>query len=166
MSNRPVVCAILTSLAVSGSGCGLVMGGGSRQVVRATSSPDGALVTTSPETAETRTPAALNLERKNSYVLTFTKEGYAPAKAELQRSTRAGIVVADVLLTGLIGVVVDAATGSWYKLSPEVVTVALEKVADVPGPDRIEVTVRTGGKSHDRLDVTATVPVEVSVEGK
>ena len=165
MRNRAVVCVVLVSLSVSGSGCGLMMGG-SRQVVRAASSPEGAMVTTSPETAETRTPAALNLERKNSYVLTFTKEGYAPAKAELQRETRVGIVIADVLLTALIGVVVDAATGAWYKLSPEVVTVAMEKIADVPGPDRIEVTVQTSGKKHDRLDVRATEPVSVSVEGK
>jgi len=164
MKNRAVVCAVLLSLVVSVSGCGLVMGG-SRQVVRATSSPDGAMVKTSPETAETRTPAALNLERKNSYVLTFTKEGYAPAKAELQRGTRVGIIIADVLLTGLIGVIIDAATGAWYKLSPEVVTVAMEKTAAVPGPDRIEVTVRAGGKKHDRLDVTATETVSVIVEG-
>jgi hypothetical protein len=163
MRNRAIACAVLLSLAVSLSGCGLIFGG-SRQVVRATSSPDGALVKTSPDTAETRTPAALNLERKNSYVLTFTKEGYAPAKAELQRETRVGIIVADVLLTGLVGVIIDAATGSWYKLSPEVVTVAMEKTAAVPGPDRIEVTVRASGTKHDRLDVTATEPVTVSVE--
>lgn len=165
MRNRAVACAVLLSLAVSASGCGLVMGG-SRQVVRAVSTPAGAAVTTSPETAETMTPAGLNLERKNSYVLTFTKEGYAPAKAELQRGTRVGIVIADVLLTGLIGVIVDAATGAWYKLSPEVVTVAMEKIAAVPGPDRIEVTVTAGGRKHDRLDVTATEPVSVAVEGK
>ena len=165
MRNRAVACAVLFSSVVTLSGCGLIFGG-SRQVVRATSSPDGAMVKTSPDTAEARTPAALNLERKNSYVLTFTKEGYTPARAELQRETRVGIIVADVLLTGLVGVIIDAATGSWYRLSPEVVTVAMEKTADIPGPDKIEITVRASGKKHDRLDVTATEPVSVSVEGK
>ena len=101
MRNRAVVCVVLVSLSVSGSGCGLMMGG-SRQVVRAASSPEGAMVTTSPETAETRTPAALNLERKNSYVLTFTKEGYAPAKAELQPArSRARARHGDILRRGV-----------------------------------------------------------------
>jgi hypothetical protein len=64
---EPPCAQFLLPLVVSLSGCGLVMGG-SRQVVRATSSPAGAMVTTTPQTSEVSTPAALSLERKNSYV--------------------------------------------------------------------------------------------------
>ncbi len=121
------------------SGCGLVFGG-TRQVIRATSSPDGASVTMSPGTSDYKTPASMSLERKNNYSLTFSAPGYTAQKFEIQHDVRVGIVVADVLLTGLIGVVVDAATGAWYKLSPEVASVTLTKAtADAPGPGEIHV---------------------------
>jgi hypothetical protein len=48
-------------------------------------------------------------------------------------------VIADVLLTGLIGVVVDAATGGWSKLTPETANVTLTKVAGIDGPNTITV---------------------------
>jgi hypothetical protein len=163
MRNRAVACVVLVSLVASGSGCGLMMGG-SRQVVRAVSSPEGDRED-EPRNGGDEDPAALNLERKNSYIPTFTKEGYTRqgrASAGDAGGHRHRRRPADRPHRRRV----DAATGAWYKLSPEVVTVAMEKTADVPGPDRIEVTVRTSGKKHDWLDVTATEPVSVSVEGK
>jgi hypothetical protein len=57
-------------------------------------------------------------------------------------------VVADVLLTGLVGVIIDAATGAWSKLSPETATVSLTKIGMVPGPDTINVGI-TIGRTRD-----------------
>jgi hypothetical protein len=86
------------------------------------------------------TPTALQLERKSNYTLTFSAPGYLPQKVELRRSIRGGIVVLDVLL-GVVPVVVDAATGAWYRLSPDALDVCLLKVdASVAGPDRIDVS--------------------------
>jgi hypothetical protein len=42
-----------------------------------------------------------------------------------------GILVLDILFTGLIGVIVDAVTGAWYKLSPETATVSLTSLGAV-----------------------------------
>jgi hypothetical protein len=77
--------------------------------------------------------------RPSSYVLTFSKEGYSPATFNIQNHSKGGIIVADVLLTGLVGVIIDAVTGGWYGLSPEAATVSLTKIALVPGPDTIRV---------------------------
>lgn len=135
--------------------------GGSRQVVRTTSSPDGALVVTNPMTSEYKTPTSLSLERKNNYTLTFSYPGYSTVNFELQKEMRVGIVVADVLLTGLIGVIVDAATGSWYKLSPETAHVTLTKVnASVPGPDQIHV-----GVSLDQPNRASKGEVKITTDG-
>ncbi len=133
----PVVCvsALLP-------GCGLIVGGGTRQTVVVQASPEGAKVTTTPPTGDYTAPTTLNLERKNSYILNFTKDGYSPATFQLASHVRGGIVIADVLLTGLIGVIIDAATGAWSKLSPEAATVSLTKIAAVSGPDTITVGIR------------------------
>ena len=59
------------SLVVLLAGCGAVLHG-TRQTVEVQSSPSGAKIETSPPSGIFTTPATLNLERKNIYVLTFT----------------------------------------------------------------------------------------------
>lgn len=142
-----VVCVVAASPSLAG--CGVIFGG-TRQSLRATSSPDGTTVATMPATVEYKTPTSLSLERRHEYVLTFSMPGYTEQKVQLQRSLRSGIVVLDVL-SGLVGVIVDAATGGWYKLSPDTVNVTLTKTnASVPGPETITVALDTkpsGGTS-------------------
>jgi len=141
------------------SGCGLLLGGGSRQTVGVQTSPEATKLTTAPPTGDYTTPTSLNLERKTSYILTFSKEGYSPATFQLQSHVRGGIVVADVLLTGLVGVIVDAATGGWSKLSPESATVTLTKTAMIDGPDTINVGITVErGKGGTRLDIHSNAP--------
>ena len=71
----------------------------------------------------------------------------------------AGIVVLDALLTGLIGIIVDASTGAWNALSPRAATVTLTKIAVVPGPDTITVGVNFGkAGAGDRVRVQSSVP--------
>ncbi len=111
----------------------------------------------------------MNLERKNNYTLTFSAPGYTSSKFEITRSMRVGIVVADVLLTGLIGVIVDAATGAWYKLSPETVNVSLAKTdANAPGPDQLDIAIalRPGAdnKTEVKIDPSFSQGVTVHVE--
>ncbi len=131
--------AVLTLLVPAMSGCGLILGGGSRETIQVQASPADAKVTTSPSTGDFTAPTTLNLERKTNYVLTFQKDGYTQATTQIESHVRTGYVVADVLLTGLIGVVVDAATGGWSKLTPETANVTLTKVASVEGADTITV---------------------------
>ncbi len=154
VSSVPVlVCATLLT------GCGLILGGGSRQTVGVQTSPDATKVTTAPPTGDYTTPTALTLERKTSYVLTFSKEGYSPATFQLQSHVRAGIVIADVLLTGLVGVIIDAATGSWSKLSPETATVTLTKTAMIDGPATINVGITVQRANDDtKLDIHSNAP--------
>ena len=162
-----LVCVVAVIAAFPG--CGVIFGG-TRQSVHVTSAPDGAMVTTQPPTAEHATPTSLSLERKNNYTLTFAKEGYRPATAEVQKSLRGGILVLDVLFTGLLGVIIDAATGAWHKLGPENVTVSLTKLsADMPGPDSIDVTLRTSNEERKgaAVAIDSTAPgVTVTVEAR
>lgn len=62
-----------------------------------------------------RTPLQLNLAVKKSYAIEFRAEGYQPRVYHINNRVGAGWVILDVLL-GLVPVIVDAATGSWYQL--------------------------------------------------
>ncbi len=109
------------------SGCGALLHG-PRQNIDVQSSPSGAKVETSPASGTYTTPSTISLERKHSYVLTFTAPGYSPATYNIHNEIGTGTVIADVLLTGLVGVVVDGLTGSWYGLRPENANVTLTKI--------------------------------------
>jgi hypothetical protein len=135
--------AILASML---TGCGAIMHG-ARQDIDVQSSPAGAKVETSPASGTYTTPTRLSLERKNSYVLNFTSPGYTPATFNIHNGIGTGTVIADVLLTGLVGVVVDGLTGSWYGLSPENAVVTLT---------------RPGGSENDADAIHVSVGISTS----
>lgn len=146
------------------SGCG-VMFGGTTKTISVTSAPNGATLTTVPSTAQFTTPASLELERKNSYTITASREGYQDAQAQIQKRMRVGPLILDILFTGLVGVVIDAATGGWYDLQPANVTMALEQTDPaLPGPDRITV-ILSFEETEEGVEATveADAPVRIDV---
>ncbi len=157
-ARRPVAVLLAVSYL---SGCGLVFQG-TRQNVVATSSPDAARVTTTPATGEYQTPITLRLERKKSYSLKFEKAGYAPASVEVANHIQAGFVILDIVL-GLVPVIIDAATGAWYKLEPGAALVAMTRVAQGPGPDVIYVGLSSSVRDGTRLIEVSTPGVSVEV---
>lgn len=155
--------AILLGIALTTAGCGAIFNG-TRQTITATSAPDGAKISTEPGTGDYTTPASLSLERKYNYVLRFELEGYRPATFQIGRQMQGGILALDILFTGLLGVVIDAATGAWYKLSPETAVVSLTRLTDGPGPETIDVHISTKGNTV-RLESSAPgVSVHVQQE--
>jgi hypothetical protein len=152
---RSTSLSLVAVAAFLGTGCGTIFNG-TRQTIQVQSAPAGAKVETAPPSGTFTTPTQLDLERKNSYVLTFSKEGYSPATFNIQNHSKGGIIVADVLLTGLIGVIIDAVTGGWYGLSPESATVSLTKVALVPGPDTIRVNLARGEHGAVKVSTDAS----------
>ena len=158
---RPAVSVSLALLLV---GCGAILHG-TRQNIDVQSSPAGAKVETAPASGTFTTPTTLDLERKNSYVLTFTSPGYNPATFNLHNNIGTGTVIADVLLTGLIGVIVDGATGAWYGLDPETVNVTLTRADgnSGSGPEEIHIRLREAD-GRGRLELKSDAPnVTVSV---
>jgi hypothetical protein len=70
------------------------------------------------------TPVQLNLKADQAYTIEFRKEGYETVTRVVNSKIGAGWVILDVL-GGLIPVIVDAATGAWYKLDQDAVNAAL-----------------------------------------
>lgn len=72
------------------------------------------------------TPVALKLETKKTYNIEFKAEGYATKSYTISNHVGAGWVILDVL-SGLVGIIIDAATGAWYSLDQNNVDAVLEK---------------------------------------
>lgn len=155
---------VLLALCVALTGCGAIFNGSSK-TIDIQCSPSGTSISANPEIGDYTCPTTLTLQRKHSYVLTFSKEGYNSKKVEIRKGAQAGIIILDVLLTGLIGVIIDAATGSWNNLKPDQVSVTLEKIeTGVVGPDKIEVTLQVSEEDSNSFQLESSEPVKVHIE--
>lgn len=63
---------------------------------------------------------------KREHTVTATKEGYRDSTKRVGNYAGALWIILDILLTGLIGLVVDAITGDWQELDRESVHLELE----------------------------------------
>lgn len=72
------------------------------------------------------TPLTLKLESKKTYAIEFKKEGYPTSTHQITNHVGAGWIVLDIL-GGLLPIIVDAATGAWYKLDQNNVNTVLRK---------------------------------------
>jgi hypothetical protein len=71
------------------------------------------------------TPLRVKLDNHKNYTFVYRKEGYKDASCTLTKSTGAGWVIFDVV-TGLVPIVIDAATNSWSQTQGSHCTGSLE----------------------------------------
>jgi hypothetical protein len=71
------------------------------------------------------TPLVLKLESKKNYTIEFRAEGYKPRTYSISNHIGPGWIILDVF-AGLLGVIIDAATGAWYSLDQTNVDAILE----------------------------------------
>jgi hypothetical protein len=147
MKRLAVFVLLVVSIPVLGA-CATIVHGSS-QNVNMMSAPAGAKVSVNgmPMGA---TPAILSLDRRQNHVVKYELEGYQPVSLELKRGV-SGWIVGNIVFGGIIGLVVDAATGSMYKLSPEQLSATLAGQVGV-------------GKTGDVLMITTVMKVDPSWE--
>lgn len=73
-----------------------------------------------------KTPLQLKLASKKEYAIEFRAEGYQPRVYNISNKVGAGWIILDVL-GGLIPVIIDVATGAWYKLDQDNINAVLIK---------------------------------------
>ncbi len=112
-----LICVYLTSCAT--------LFKGTKQEVSINSEPQKAEVYVNGQLMG-ETPIALKLETKKTYSVEFRKEGYKSKTYQITNHVGAGWIILDVL-AGLVGVIVDAATGAWYSLDQKNVNAVLEE---------------------------------------
>ncbi len=115
---------LIVALFISTYGCATIING-TTQKIPVSSDPSGANCTVVGDTTRYTTPCQVELARKSDHILKLEKEGYEPATVEIKH-VLSGAVAGNILLGGLIGWGVDAASGSQNRLIPETVHVSLK----------------------------------------
>lgn len=93
------------------------------------STPDGATVVLDGVPIG-RTPLVANVDvREQEHKVMLTLEGYLTQGAMISSGVGGGWVVLDILC-GLIPIIIDAATGSWYELETNKVEITLQPIPD------------------------------------
>ena len=116
----------LLALSLTVMSCATIVNG-SRQTVDFSSQPAGATVSINGAKHGT-TPTQVRLKRnanmpgspsgRGYYDVKIELDGYYPYEVKVKREFN-GWFIGNIVIGGLIGIIVDAATGSMYKLSPD-----------------------------------------------
>lgn len=109
--------ALLTSLTmIAGSlaGCATIVQG-PKEDVKFTSVPNGAVVTAADR--QIITPGEIGLKRNSDQKVVFEKEGF-PARELVLESKPSWWLLGNLAFGGIIGLIVDLATGSGFRLKP------------------------------------------------
>lgn len=122
---------------LSPCGCATIING-TTQKIPVSSEPSGANCVVVGDTTKYTTPCQVELARKSDHVLKLEKEGYDPATVEIKH-VLSGAVAGNILLGGLIGWGVDAATGSQNRLIPETVHINLKTSSSSPTGESLAV---------------------------
>lgn len=131
MDNYPIVA--LAAAGLSLAGCASVTRGSSTAWEIATSPPGAEVKTTNGMQCKS-TPCSIKMKRRSDFVATVTKEGYKPVEVQVTHKIGNGGgmgMAGNVLVGGLIGAAVDGASGAMFDLTPNPVSLSLEKV-DAP----------------------------------
>lgn len=148
-----LIAVAMLGLAVSG--CATVTRGTTSQVT-VNSEPAGAEAMTSTGLVCPMTPCTWEISRKTEFTVTFKKQGYqnqqVPVGTKLAGSGAAGFA-GNVLLGGIVGMGVDAATGATLEHFPNPVFVTLEPVSG-----------KTAAKPRAKKRAPAKAPAEKPAE--
>jgi hypothetical protein len=74
-----------------------------------------------------QTPTVVKVKRGDSHTFKFEKEGYKSHTVQVDNSILVGTLIADIFLTGLIGVVVDLVDGAMYTMDQKEIEATLQK---------------------------------------
>lgn len=126
------VCRIATAgvFALATQGCATITRG-TTEAWTVESEPIGAEVTLSSGESCT-TPCTLTKKRKDAFMVTIEKEGYETVRTQIQSQVAgagAAGMAGNVLVGGIIGVGVDAATGATKELKPNPLVIKMVPVS-------------------------------------
>ncbi|HVY60961.1 MAG TPA: hypothetical protein VHF22_04875 [Planctomycetota bacterium] len=128
---RAPLLAGIAALALGGSGCAMIVRGSDQEITVRCNDPKAIVRSFDGESLKLIHPGRITLTRDHSYVISAESATGQKTQVELHRHIGAGYLVCDILL-GLWGCVIDAVTGAWMTLSPDVVELNLPAAGAAP----------------------------------
>ncbi|HEX6929947.1 MAG TPA: PEGA domain-containing protein [Gammaproteobacteria bacterium] len=119
-------------------GCASIVSG-TTQPISFNSTPPGATILINGADMG-KTPTTLHLKRNENYAVSIQLEGYMPETVNITRSMN-GWIFGNIIFGGLIGIVIDAASGAMYKLTPEQVTATMGEKLAINADDSVMIAV-------------------------
>jgi uncharacterized protein YceK len=119
---KKISCTLILGTILLVTGCASIVSG-TTQPISFNSTPAGATVLVNGADMG-KTPVTLQLKRNQNYAVGINLDGYKPETMDIKRGLN-GWVWGNIIFGGLIGVVIDAASGSMYKLTPDQFTAAM-----------------------------------------
>ena len=122
---RAVVPIVLIGLlGAFGTGCGLIFTGTKTEVPIDSEPQKASVFVDGVHVGET--PIRVTLDRSETTTIVLKREGYPDRTVQVQRRLIGAFVFLDILLA-IVPVAVDAATGGWYRVSPDSIHVLFEQ---------------------------------------
>ncbi len=108
--------------------CAAILQGSRTNLIVSSSNPN-AKITYKNEVVGEKGTATVLVRRAEDHQFVVTVPGEEPKTVNFTRKVQGGWIAADIFLAGLVGIIVDAATGAWHRFDGE-------KVAFVKGSSK------------------------------
>ncbi len=158
---------VAAALAVGVAACATVTRGTTNQI-QIRSEPAGAQVTTS-LAHNCTTPCTISVNRREEFAITFSLPGYREQRVEVKTQVAgagAAGFVGNVIVGGVVGMGVDAVTGSTLEHTPNPVVVTLQRDVTTPPPrtNQDRFAPRTATRAPARAPARPATPAPAPVE--
>ena len=128
---KKIIGSVSLAALVVATGCASIVSG-TTQKIKIASIPTDSSITISQFDMnqeanfwEGKTPATVKLNRKKSYLVKISREGYKPVEVSVQYNSMNGWVWGNLLIGGIIGIIIDASDGAANNLGPDDINVQL-----------------------------------------
>jgi hypothetical protein len=140
MKKASLLLSALVLMSLAFTNCATIIHG-SRQNVSISSNPSKAVVVIDNDNRGV-TPVTVRLSRKDHHTIHINLEGYLPYETKLTSKVD-GWIAGNIVFGGLIGLAIDAASGSMYRLTPDQIQAELrnQSASVVKDQDGIFLTV-------------------------
>lgn len=137
-SIRRVATYVAAALGICALGCATILSDTDEEVTVESEPKEATVTVNGKEYGET--PTNLRLDVDESHTIKIEKEGYESKTYRISNEIGVEWVILDVVF-GVIPILVDAATGAWYKLEENYVTVTLKEKKGTDASDEGEVVI-------------------------
>jgi len=150
-----IIAAVMLALL---SSCATIVNG-TEQDIRITSTPSEADITIKNAGGiavfSGKTPTEIKLSRSSSYIVTVNLEGFKESQVMIYKSFNP-IFIGNLICGGVLGMIIDAASGAMWKLEPEAINVRLMTASIKGKPDETYAVVQYMDE-HGELHTAASL---------